>query len=462
MERPASSSSTPTPAPYAAGEGLPGAVIRPGDADYDAARRVWNGMIDRRPAVIVRCRDAEEVRGAVRAAHARNVPVAVRGGGHNAAGLALCDGGMVIDLSLMRGVSVDPAARTARVEGGATWADVDAATQAHGLAATGGLISTTGVGGLTLGGGIGWLMRRQGLACDNLAAVELVTADGQLVHASETEHPDLFWGVRGGGGNFGVVTALTFRLRPLDGVVSGMLVHPLERAKEALRFYRAFTAAAPDTLTVFAALMTSPEGAKICALVPGWSGPADEATAALAELRAFGPPLADSVAPMPYVAQQQMLDGAFPPGLQVYWRGEFLRALPDEAIDALVDGFAEVTSPLSAVVIEQMGGAVARVPRDATAFPNRDAAFNLAMVGRWTDPAERETHVRWVRAVHDTVRPFALGAYVNYLGVEEGADRVRGAYGEATYARLVALKDAWDPANMFRYNQNVAPTWKLG
>ncbi|AHG93663.1 FAD linked oxidase domain-containing protein (plasmid) [Gemmatirosa kalamazoonensis] len=441
---------------------LPGTVIRPGDASYDDARRLWNGMIDRRPALIVRCRDAQEVRAAVVAARARGLPVAVRGGGHNAAGLALCDDGLVIDLSQMRGVTVDPDARTARVEGGATWADVDAATQAHGLAVTGGAISTTGVGGLTLGGGIGWLMRRQGLACDNLVAAELVTADGHAVRASDHENPDLLWGLRGGGGNFGVVTAFTFRLQPLDGVVSGLLVHPLARAKEVLRFYREFTRSAPDTLTVFAGLLTSPEGAPICALIPSWCGPAEEAEAALRPLREFGPPLADLVQPMPYVAQQRLLDdGMAPSGFQVYWRGEFLRALTDETIDALVDAYAAATSPLSVLVIEQMGGAVARVPRDATAFPNRDAAFNLAMVGRWTDPAERDVHVRWVRDVHDAVRPSALGSYVNYLGVEEGADRVRGAYGDATYARLVALKNAWDPENVFRFNQNVAPNWRL-
>jgi FAD/FMN-containing dehydrogenase len=389
----------------------------------------------------------------------RGLPLAVRGGGHNAAGLALCDDGLVIDLSPMRAVTVDPAARTARVEGGATWADVDAATQAHGLATTGGAISKTGVGGLTLGGGIGWLMRRQGLACDNLVEAEVVTADGRTVRASETENPDLLWGLRGGGGNFGVVTAFTFRLQPLAGVVSGLLVHPLARAKEVLRFYREFTRTTPDTLTVFAGLLTAPDGAPICALIPSWCGPAEEAEEALIPLREFGPPVADMVQPMPYVAQQQLLDeGMAPVGLQVYWRGEFLRELSDATIDALVDAYAATTSPLSVLVIEQMGGAVARVPREATAFPNRDAAYNLALVGRWTDPAERDTHVRWVRGVHDAIRPHALGAYVNYLGVEEADDRVRGAYGEATYARLVALKNAWDPTNVFRFNQNVAPT----
>jgi FAD/FMN-containing dehydrogenase len=442
------------------GAGLGAAVLRPGDAEYDGARRVWNGMIDRRPAAIVRCRDAGEVRATIAAARAQGLPIAVRGGGHNAAGLSVCEGGVVIDLSPMRGVWVDPAARTARVEGGARWADLDAAAQAHGLATTGGIVSTTGVGGLTLGGGIGWLMRRFGLACDNVLAFEVATADGRLVRATADEHPELYWGLRGGGGNFGVVTAFTFRLHPVGPtVVSGMLVHPLERAKDVLRFMRDVGADAPDALAIFAAIMTSPEGAKVVALLPTWTGPVDEAEDALRALRAFGPPLADTVGPMPYVAVQRMLDDAFPTGLHVYWRGEFASSLDDALIDALVDRFGEVTSPLTAVAIEQMGGAVARVPADATAFRNRDAGYNLALIGRWTDPAERDAHVRWVRDTHDAVRPFAReSSYVNYIGAEEGADRVRGAYGEAAWARLVALKDAWDPENVFRFNQNVPPS----
>ncbi len=456
MEQPSTASRTTRT--YAAATEPLGAVLRAGDADYDAARRVWNGMIDRRPAMIVRCRDAEEVRDALAVALARGLPVAVRGGGHNAAGLGVCDDGLVIDLSPMRAVAVDPAARTARVEGGATWADVDAATQAHGLATTGGAISTTGVGGLTLGGGIGWLMRRQGLACDNVTEFEVVTADGRTVRASAAENADLFWGLRGGGGNFGIVTAFTFRLLPLRGVVSGMLVHPLARAKGVLRFCRDFSAGAPDDLTVFAAMMTSPEGEKILALVPAYTGPADGADAALRTLREFGPPVADQVGPMTYVQLQQMLDPGFPSGMQVYWRGEFLSGLDDALIDELVDRFADATSPLSAVILEQLGGAVARVPRDATAFPHRDAAYNLAMVGRWTDPAERDRHVGWVRGLHDAIRPFSRGSsYVNYLGVGESADRVREAYGAAHWDRLVALKTAWDPTNVFRFNQNVAP-----
>jgi FAD/FMN-containing dehydrogenase len=304
-------------------------------------------------------------------------------------------------------------------------------------------------------------MRKHGLACDNLVAAKVVTADGHVVRASEAEHADLFWGLRGGGGNFGVVTEFTFRLHPLGTVSGGLLVHPLQRATEVLHFYREFTRTTPDALTVFAAMLTSPEGVPIIALLPAWTGPADEAEDALRPLREFGPPVADQVAPMPYTALQQMLDEAFPAGLHVYWRGEFLRELSDDTIDVLVEHASRMTSPLSSVLLEQMGGAVGRVPRDATAFPNRGAAFNLAMIARWADPAERETHYRWVRTLHDAVRPFALGSYVNYIGAEETADRVRGAYGEETYARLVAVKDAWDPANLFRFNQNITPTLRL-
>lgn len=453
MDRP---SATRAGLPYA-GEPL-GVVLRPGDGGYDAARRVWNGMIDRRPAMIVRCRDADEVRDAIAAARARSLPVAVRGGGHNAAGLAMCDDGLVIDLSPMRAVVVDPESRTARVGGGATWADLDAAAYAHGLATTGGVVSTTGIAGLTLGGGIGWLMRRQGLACDNVVAFDVVTADGRRVRATASEHPELFWGLRGGGGNFGVVTQLTFRLRPLDGVVAGMLVHPLARATEALRVVREIAATAPDDLTIFAALMTSPEGAPICAVIPSWVGPLNGAERALRRLRGFGPPLADTVGPMTYPQLQQMLDAGFPSGQQVYWRGELLSSLDDALIETLVAQYARATSPLSALVLEQLGGAVARVAADATAFPHRDAAFNLAMIARWTEPSERDRHVQWTRALHEAVRPFARdSAYVNYLGVGEGAERVRAAYGEAHWARLVALKREWDPANVFHYNQNVPP-----
>jgi FAD/FMN-containing dehydrogenase len=434
-----------------------GETLRAGDADYDAARQVWNGMIDRRPALIARCAGPNDVVRAINLARAEGLPVAVRGGGHNAAGLAVADGGLVIDLSPMRSVVVDPVAQTARAGGGATWSDFDRATQAHGLATTGGAISTTGIAGLTLGGGLGWLMRSYGLACDNLIAAEVVTADGRVLNASADENADLFWGLRGGGGNFGIVTAFTYRLHPVGTMLGGMLVHSATRADDVLRNYREVTIGAPDGLTTFAALMTSPDGAPIVAVLPSWNGPLAEGEAAVRPLREFGPPLADQVGPIAYTDLQAMLDEGFPPGLQVYWRSDFLTGLSDEAIAVIVEHFDRITSPLSAIIIEQLGGAVARVGADDTAFDHRGADYNLAIVGRWTDPTEADRHVAWVRGLAAALRPFARGVYVNYLGVGDDAARVRAAYRPATFDRLAAVKAAYDPTNLFRLNQNIPP-----
>ena len=437
------------------GARLSGTVIRPGDATYDQARRVWNGMIDCSPRMIVRCSSTADVVAAVNFAREEGVVLAVRGGGHNAAGLATCDDGLVIDLSPMRAVTVDPARRTARVQGGALWRDLDAATHPHGLATTGGVISTTGVGGLTLGGGLGWMMRQHGLACDNVLSAEIVTADGQVRRVSATENPDLFWGIRGGGGNFGVVTTFEFRLHPMSTLYAGMLVFPGSQAPEVLRRYRDLAMSAPDELTLFTGLMTSPDGQPINAVFVGYDGPASKGEAAIKPLRDLGP-VADQVAEMPYPALQSMLDEGFPSGLNVYWRSDFLKGLPDGAIDMLVDRFASITSPLSALLIEQFGGAVARVPADETAFAQRNAMFNLAVITRWTDVATASTHIDWARQTSEAARPYTSGGtYVNYLGME-GPDRVRAAYG-AKYDRLVALKQKYDPTNLFRVNQNIQP-----
>jgi len=438
------------------GTGLSGTVIRRGDAGYDQARRVWNGMIDRSPAAIFRCSSTADVVAAVNFAREEGLALAVRGGGHNAAGLALVDDGLVIDLSGMRGIRVDAGKRVAYVQGGALWRDLDAATHAHALATTGGVISSTGVGGLTLGGGLGWLMRQHGLACDNVLAVEIVTADGQVQRASATENPDLFWAVRGGGGNFGVVTNFEFRLHPMRTLYAGMLVFPGPQAPQVLRRYREVAENAPDELTVFAALMTSPDGQPITAILPAYNGPTAKAEAAVKPFRDLGP-VADQVQEMPYPALQSMLDDGFPSGLHVYWRSDFLKGLPDEALDTLVDRFNAITSPLSALLIEQFGGAVARVPADETAFAQRDAMFNLAIVSRWTDAATAATHTDWARQTSAAIRPFASGGvYVNYLG-EEGADRIKAAYGPK-YEKLVAVKQKYDPNNLFRVNQNIQPT----
>ena len=437
------------------GAGLSGTVIRRGDAGYDQARRVWNGMIDRSPAAIFRCSSTADVVAAVNFAREEGLVLAVRGGGHNAAGLALVDDGLVIDLSGMRGIKVDAGKRIAYVQGGTLWGQLDAATHAHGLATTGVVISTTGVGGLTLGGGLGYLMRQHGLACDNVLAVEIVTADGQVRRASATENPDLFWAVRGGGGNFGVVTNFEFRLHPMRTLYAGMLVFPGPQAPQVLRRYREVAENAPDELTVFAALMTSPDGQPITAIFPAYNGPIAKAEAAVKPFRDLGP-VADQVQEMPYPALQSMLDEGFPSGLHVYWRSDFLKGLPDEALDALVDRFNAITSPLSALLIEQFGGAVARVPADQTAFAQRDAMFNLVIISRWADAATAATHTDWARQTSAAIQPFASGGvYVNYLG-EEGADRIKAAYGPK-YEKLVAVKKQYDPTNLFRVNQNIQP-----
>ena len=434
-----------------------GRVLRPDNPGYDQARVVWNGMVDQHPAAIVQCLDVADVVAAINAAREAGLGVAVRGGGHNAAGLAVADGALVVDLSNMRRVEVDPAARIARAGGGATWADFDQATQAHGLATTGGAISTTGIAGLTLGGGLGWLMRSYGLSCDNLIAAEVVTADGNVVTTSENERPELLWGLRGGGGNFGVVTSFTYRLHPVGEVLAGPLVHSVDRALEVFRFYREFTASAPDEVTVFAGLSTSPDGMPIVVLLTAYNGPVAEGERVLRPLREFGPPLADQIAPMPYTTLQSMLDEAFPPGMQVYWRSHFLRELSDDALETMIDRFSRAPSPLTGILIEQFGGAVARIGRDETAFDHRDAAYNLAIVGSWPDAGMNDAGIAWTRELWTALRPYARGVYVNYLGVGESASRVKDAFGEEKYSRLAVLKREYDPANLFRFNQNIPP-----
>jgi FAD/FMN-containing dehydrogenase len=442
----------------ALGSSFRGEVLTPGDAGYEAARRLWNGMIDRRPAVIVRCTGAEDVIAAVRFCARENIHPAIRAGGHNVAGLASVDGGLVIDVSPMKRIAIDPAGRTARAESGLTWGEFDAATQAHGLATTGGLVSTTGIAGLTLGGGVGWLMGRCGLSCDNTLAYDVVTADGTLVTASEDEHPDLFWALKGGGGNFGVVTSITYRLHPVSTVISGMLVHPMSRAREVLAFYRDFvTAGLPDELVVYAGAVSTPDGMPVIALIPSWTGEdLDAGERAIAPLRAFGPPVADLVQRMPYVAMQGMIDAAAGYGLRSYWKSHFLRALPDEAIDTFVR-FAEArTSPRSFLLLEHAHGAVSRVASDATAFPIRGHQFDFVTISLWEDPAEDARHVAYTRAFYAAMHPWSASqVYVNTLDADDGA-RVAEAYG-GNFERLARIKAKYDPANRFRHNQNIRP-----
>jgi FAD/FMN-containing dehydrogenase len=441
------------------GASLSGPLLRPGDDGYETARELFNAMIDRRPALIARCTAPGDVVKAVRFAREQGLVVSVRGGGHNVTGNAVCDGGLMIDLSLMKGIRVDPAARTVRAQAGLTWREFDRECQAFGLATTGGAISSTGIAGLTLGGGFGWLGRSYGLACDNLISADVVLADGTIVTASAEEHADLFWGLRGGGGNFGVVTSFEYRLHPVGPILGGLLLYPLDRATEVLRVFRDFNASAPDASSVFAGLMTTPEGAQVLALIVCYNGPIEQGEALLQPLRERTAPMADLLGPMPYEQMQTLLDEGFPFGLQNYWKSEFLRGLPDEAIDQLIERFAATPSPLSAVVLEQFGGAYRRVAPDATAFGHRDWDYNLLIMSRWTDPADADRNIRWARELWDAMQPFAAGAvYVNYLeGGQEGANRIRAAYG-ANYDRLVALKDRYDPTNFFRFNQNIRPS----
>jgi len=446
--------------------GLHGLLIAPDDAGYDGARRVWNGLIDRRPALIAQCADADDVVRAVRFAAEHELSVAIRGGGHNVAGFGTCDGGLVVDLSRMAAVSVDAAARTARAQGGLSWGPVDRATIAAGLATTGGLVSTTGIGGLTLGGGIGWLMRKHGLTIDNLLAADLVTADGTRVTASAASNPDLFWGLRGGGGNFGVVTEFTYRLHPQDPMVfGGAMFFPAARAGEVLRAYAAWVRTLPDELTSLAVFLTAPPepfmppavvGTPVIAVALCHSGSAEDGVRLVQPLRTLGP-VVDVVGPIPYLALQSMFDAGAPKGILSYWKTEYLGALGDRTIDTLVEHAGRMRAPFAQVHVHHVEGAVGRVPPDATAMGRRDAPFVLNVIGMWQDPAETDAQIKWVRVLADAVRPLGMGGqYLNFMG-EESDERVRAAYGPEKYARLVELKRRYDPGNLFRHNQNIVP-----
>ena len=440
---------------------LRGQLLRPGDDGYDEARTIWNAMIDKRPALIARCADQADVVESVNFARDNNLLVSVRGSGHNVSGNAICDGGLMIDLSLMKEVEIDPGRRVARVGAGVLWREFDQKAQAFGLATTGGTISTTGVAGLTLGGGIGWLMGNYGLACDNLISVDVVTADGQQLSASNSQNQDLFWGLRGGGGNFGVATAFEFQLHAVGEVLGGMIIHPLDQAVELARFYNEFTSTSPDELGSMFVFVTSPEGERVVAIAVCYNGPVSDGTRVLEPLRSFGTPLADMVSPMPYTQVQSLLDEGFPAGLQNYWKSNFLSGLDETAIELLVDHVRKAPSPNSAVAIEHFGGAVNRVGASETAFNHRGARYNLIILGMWPDAADREENVSWVRNLWDAMQPYSSGGvYVNYLGQEddEGPERVKAAYGKEKYDRLVTIKNKYDPGNLFQLNQNIKPT----
>jgi FAD/FMN-containing dehydrogenase len=449
--------------------GFTGELIEPqSGASYEEARRVWSGSIDRRPAAVARCRDAEDVAAAVTATVELGLPLAVRGGGHSMAGHSTCDDGIVVDLSPMRSVRVDPVARRARVAGGALLGDLDRATQEHGLAVPAGQVSHTGVAGLTLGGGVGYLMRKHGLTVDSLRAASLVTAGGEQVRASEEENPDLFWALRGGGGNFGVVTEFDFDLHEVGPIIhAGVLVYPFERAGEIMRASRALMADAPDELTIHELLIRLPhhepfppalQGQAVVMLVIAHVGDEAQAQADVQPLRALGP-VFDLCGPMPFLALQTMIDDDTRHGLGHYSKAQWLAGYEDGLIDALVERFEHAPSPQSHVITARMGGAIERVPAEATAFAHRDAANLLWVIGLWEDAAEPiDAHRDWVNGVIDAARPYGSGgAYVNSLAEDAGAEPVRSAYGEATFSRLREVKRRWDPGNAFRLNANIPP-----
>jgi FAD/FMN-containing dehydrogenase len=443
-------------------EGFKGALLRPGDAGYDEARRVHNGLIDRRPALIARCAGVADVVSAVGVARDRGLPLAVRGGGHNVAGLAVVDDGLVIDLSGMKGIHVDPGARTARAEGGVNWAELNRETQLHGLAVTGGVISTTGIAGLTLGGGLGWLMPKHGLAADNLRSAQVVTADGRVLTASAEEHADLFWGLQGGGGNFGVVTSFEYDLHAVGPMVTGGLaLHLFKDAADVLRFVREFTSDLPDELMVVGALVHAPDGSgtKIAGVAVCHTGSPEQAERDLAPLRAFGNPIDVQIGPMPYEVVNQMLDDAFPAGALNHWKSSFLESLTDDAVETMIERFAACPSPMSGMIVEHFHGALTRVPVDATACQHRAAGFNFLATSVWTDADESDENIAWTRETLAALAPYTADRrWVGYLdGDDYAADPAAAAYGP-NYARLVEVKNAYDPTNLFRLNLNVQPT----
>jgi FAD/FMN-containing dehydrogenase len=444
---------------------LHGGLIEPGDPNYDAARRVYNAMIDRRPRLIARCADVADVMTAVNFAREQKMLVSIRGGGHNAGGLGVCDDGLVIDLSPMNYVRVDPKKRTVRVGGGALWRDVDHATHVFGLAVPSGIISTTGVAGLTLGGGIGYLTRRYGLTIDNLLAVEMVLSDGRFTTASAKENPDLFWAVRGGGGNFGVVTSFLFKGQSVHTVYGGPMLWPIEDTAEIMRWYRDFIAKAPDDLYGFFAFLTVPPAApfpehlhnkKMCGIVWCYTGPIKKGEKVFKPIRSLKAPALDMVGPIPHPVLQSMHDGLYPPGHQWYWKADFVRTLPDEAIAVHVKYAANMPSLQSTMHLYPINGAAGRVMKSATPWGYRDATWSSVIVGVDPDPANKEKISTWAKEYWSAIHPYSAGgAYVNFM-MEEGEDRIRATYGK-NYDRLAKIKKRYDPGNVFRVNQNIKP-----
>src|SRR5436190_2330700 len=436
-----------------------GPVLGPQDAGYDAARAVHNGLVDRRPALIVRCRTTCDVIAALSFAHRTGLEVSIRGGGHNVAGRAVTDGGVMVDLAEMKGIAIDPDRATATAEGGVIWGELNDAAAEHGLAVTGGTVSGTGIAGYTLGGGLGWLMAKYGLAADNLLAVELVTAEGDLLQVDAASHPDLFWALRGGGGNFGVATSFTYRLHPVRTIVGGLIAHPVDAAPDLLRFYRDAVADGSDDLTVFAGLVHAPDGSgtKLSALVVFHTGEPVDAERELEPFKTWGSPLLVEVGPMTYPVMNTILDAGFPAGSLNYWLSSFTHGLPDELIDTVVERYATVPSPLTPILFEHFHGAVTRVGAAETAVPHREQGWNLLIPSVWTDPADSEANIAWSRETFAAAEPhFGNGRWLNYLGDDQAEDAIRAAYGP-NYDRLVEVKRRYDPDNVFHLNHNIAP-----
>ena len=438
------------------GASLRGPVLLAGDGGYDEARRLFNGMIDHRPALIARCMGPADVMAAVRFAREHDLRISMKGGGHGVAGKAVCNGGLTIEFSRMKSIRVDPAAHIVRAEPGVIGAELDRETQAFGLATPVGTVSTTGIAGLTLGGGQSWLASKHGFAIDNLLSVDIVTADGTLRSASATQHEDLFWAVRGAGHNFGVVTSFEYRLCPVGPVLGGLVIHPLSQAVEVLRFYRDFTASQPDELQTWAGILTLPDGNKVVALVPFHVGSLDEGERLVAPLRRFGNPIADTVGRLPYVAMQQIFDAAFPPGRLNYWKSALTSHLADEVIEASVEYAQTVPSPFTVILFAELHGAYSRVGKTETAYFHRDLQYDAIILSGWTSPTDTPRNIDWSRELFAAWEPhLARAAYVNDLG-DEGEERARSAYGD-NYARLTELKAKYDPTNFFRMNQNITP-----
>lgn len=433
-----------------------GELLEPGDSGYNDARQIWNASVDKHPALIARCSGVADVIAAVNFARENNLLTAIRGGGHNVGGRALCDEGIVIDLSRMRSVHVDPTKSTIRIQGGATLGDLDRETHAFGLAVPSGVVPKTGIAGLTLGGGVGWLLRKYGMSIDNLLSCQIVTADGKVLTASASENEDLFWALRGGGGNFGVVTSLEFQAHPVHTVVGGLLIYPRDAAFEVIRNFRDYIESAPDEVTAYAAFLHLPDGTPVVGVVPCYCGAISEAQLVLEPLRTFGSPILDTIQPIPFPAMQSLFGPSFPDGNHNYWKSSLQRDLSDEAIATIVQHANRMTSPLSAVILEYYDGAAGRVASDATAFPHRNLPWDVLVVAQWTDPGETTRHRDWARATEEALRPFSVGAHILAALDIESEDVINTAFG-ANLPRLAAIKRKYDPANFFRVNQNIKP-----